>query len=111
MKAALWLRVSDPGQTMENQLAPIQEYAERRGLHVVHVYEDTGVSAYQGKQEKYLSEVLKDARLGRFEVLLCWSLDRMSREGPRKRIADRSQVWRCRLPGVEPPGALDRSGR
>jgi DNA invertase Pin-like site-specific DNA recombinase len=113
LKAALWLRVSDPGQTTENQLAPIQEYAERRGLHVVHVYDVTGVSGYQGKQEKYLSEVLKDARLGRFEVLLCWSLDRMSREGPESvlRIVRKfgdvgCQVWSLQEPWTEAGGDL-----
>ena len=81
MKAAIWLRVSDPTrQTPENQLAPLRAEAERRGLEVVKVYE-VGERAYQGAHLKALSEVYADARLGQFKVLMCWSLDRLSRQG------------------------------
>ena len=30
MKAALWLRVSDPDQTTEDQLAPLLDHSQRR---------------------------------------------------------------------------------
>ena len=56
-KAAIWLRVSTGEQTTENQLAPLQEYAARRGLEVVTVYDMTGVSA-RGQQQAALHEVL-----------------------------------------------------
>ena len=80
-KAGLWLRVSDPKkQTPENQIGPLQAEAKRRSLEVVKVY-CVGESAYQGAHLKALSEVYADARLGRFQVLLCWSLDRLSRQG------------------------------
>lgn len=82
MKAALWLRVSDPGQqTAENQRAPLEAEAQRRGLEISKVYE-VGESAYQGRHQAALSKVYRDARAGRFRVLLVWSLDRLSREGP-----------------------------
>ena len=37
--AAIWLRVSDPGQHTENQLPDLQGWAERRVLEVVQVYQ------------------------------------------------------------------------
>ena len=80
MKAAIWCRVSDPGQHTENQLAELQVWAERRGMDVVQVYQVTE-SGWKGAQQKYLSAVYRDARAGRFDVLLVWALDRLSREG------------------------------
>jgi DNA invertase Pin-like site-specific DNA recombinase len=80
MKAAIWLRVSDPGQHAENQLPELQVWAERRGLEVVQVYQVTE-SAYRGAHQKALTEVYQDARSGKFQVLLVWALDRLSREG------------------------------
>ena len=81
MKAAIWLRVSTDEQTTANQLAPLAEYAERRGLEVVEVFDISGVSAFGGKQDVFLRKVYEQARRGKFQVLLCWSLDRLSRDG------------------------------
>jgi DNA invertase Pin-like site-specific DNA recombinase len=46
-RAALYVRVStsDRGQTVENQLQPLQEAAGRLGWTVVAIYRDEGVSA------------------------------------------------------------------
>jgi DNA invertase Pin-like site-specific DNA recombinase len=45
-RAALYVRVStsDRGQSVENQLAPLQEAAGRLGWAVVAVYRDEGIS-------------------------------------------------------------------
>ena len=80
-RAALWLRVSTEEQETDNQLQALQTEAKRRGFDVVQVY-DVSESAYQGAHQKALSDVYSDARVGKFEVLLIWSLDRLSREGP-----------------------------
>ncbi len=82
MKCALWLRVShDTGdQTTENQEAPLREWADRLGLEVIKVYSVEG-SAWKGAHRKALALAHQDARLGRFKVVLLWSLDRVSREG------------------------------
>ena len=37
--AAIWLRVSDQGQHIENQLPDLEAWAKSRGLHVVHMYQ------------------------------------------------------------------------
>lgn len=44
------------------------------------VYDMTGVSA-RGQQQAALHEVLIRARQGQFTALLCWALDRLTREG------------------------------
>jgi putative DNA-invertase from lambdoid prophage Rac len=80
-KAALWVRVSDPTQHPDNQLPDLRSLALRRGLEVVKVYE-MQESAWRGAHRKLLTEVHNDARLGKFDFLILWSLDRLSREGP-----------------------------
>ena len=81
MKAAILTRVSDPDtQTTENQVAPLETEAERRGHDVVRRY-SFGASAYQGAHKRALEEMFADARAGRFNILLVWALARLSREG------------------------------
>jgi putative DNA-invertase from lambdoid prophage Rac len=81
-KAGLWLRVSDPNtQHTDNQLPDLQSLALRRGLEVVKVYA-LQESAWRGAHQKLLTEVYNDARLGKFDFLIVWGLDRLSREGP-----------------------------
>ncbi len=81
VKAALWARVSDPTkQTTDNQLAPLESEAARRGYEVAKTY-TVGESAFQGAHRKALNQVYADAMRGRFKVLIVWSLDRLSREG------------------------------
>lgn len=81
-KAALWLRVSDPGiQTVENQRPALEALARRRGWQVVRVFE-VGASAYKGAHLKALGELAEGARRGEYHVVVVWALDRLSREGP-----------------------------
>ncbi|HEY2133643.1 MAG TPA: recombinase family protein [Acetobacteraceae bacterium] len=49
-RAALYVRVStaDKGQTVENQLQPLQEAAARLGWSIVAVHRDEGISGGQG---------------------------------------------------------------
>ena len=74
--AAIWLRVSDPGQNAENQLPDLEAWAERRGLAVAQVYQ-LQESGWRGAHQKVLTEVYWDARKGWFQVLLVWSLARL----------------------------------
>jgi DNA invertase Pin-like site-specific DNA recombinase len=47
VKAALWLRVSDPSvQTVANQRPELEALAERRGWEIARVFE-VGASAYK----------------------------------------------------------------
>ncbi len=38
-------------------------------------------SGWKGQQHKQLTELYQDAHLGKFQYVLCWALDRLSREG------------------------------
>ena len=80
MKAAIWLRVSTGEQHAENQLPDLQAWATRRGWEVSKVYE-VQESAWKGAHQKALTQVYQDARQGKFQMLLVWALDRLSREG------------------------------
>jgi putative DNA-invertase from lambdoid prophage Rac len=79
-RAAIWARVSTEDQTTANQLEQLREMAARRGWTVVTEHVVTG-SAWTGKHRATLDDALRGARLGEFDVLLVWSLDRISREG------------------------------
>jgi len=59
VEVALWNRVSDPGQHTENQLAVLQDWARRREMEIVQVYE-LQESAWQGAHQKMLSQVYLD---------------------------------------------------
>ena len=48
VQAAIWLRVSEQSQTTLNQLGPLRDYAEWKGLEVEEVYDVSGVRACRG---------------------------------------------------------------
>jgi DNA invertase Pin-like site-specific DNA recombinase len=78
--AALYLRVSTDGQTVDNQRLALEAVCEQRGWEVVEVYADKGVSGAKGRNQRPgLDALLKDAARGRFNVVLAWALDRLGR--------------------------------
>lgn len=80
MKAALYVRASTNEQQTDNQLPALEDYAERRGFEVIRIYSENETAWKAGHQAE-LAKLLEDARKGRFEVVLVWALDRLSREG------------------------------
>ena len=96
-KVAILCRVSDPGQQTDNQLGALTAWAERRGFEVAVTYQFQE-SAWKGAHQKQLSQVYRDARIGKFQVLLVWALDRLSREGP---LATLEIVHRLGQSGVQ----------
>jgi DNA invertase Pin-like site-specific DNA recombinase len=77
MKAAIYARVSTLDQEPENQLAELRRYSEARGLMAAE-YIDKGVSGAKDRRPA-LDALLADARRRRFDVLVCWRLDRLGR--------------------------------
>src|SRR5713226_5769822 len=77
MKAAIYARVSTLDQEPENQLAELRRYAEARGWTAVE-YVDKGVSGAKDRRPA-LDRLIADATRRRFDVLLCWRLDRLGR--------------------------------
>ena len=81
-KARLWLRVSNQDQQIENQRLGLKRLCDQRGYTVDREYVAEGVSAWTGDQRVLLEEALRDARAGRYDFLVVWALDRITREGP-----------------------------
>ena len=77
MRAAIYARVSTLDQHVENQLTELRSYAERRDWTAVE-YVDKGVSGARDRRPA-LDDLLKAARRRRFDVLVCWRLDRLGR--------------------------------
>ena len=79
-RAALYLRVSTDGQTVDNQRLALEAVCEQRGWQMVQVYADNGISGAKGRNQRPgLDALLKDASRGRFDVVMAWALDRLSR--------------------------------
>src|SRR5688572_1338845 len=78
MKAAIYARVSTFDQEPENQLAELRRYAKARGWDAQE-FVDRGVSGAKDKRPS-LDALVKDAKCRRFDVLICWRLDRLGRD-------------------------------
>ena len=76
-RAAVYVRVSTHDQEVENQLEELRRYIAARGWEA-HEYVDEGVSGAL-EQRPALDELLRDAKRRRFDVLVCWRLDRLGR--------------------------------
>jgi DNA invertase Pin-like site-specific DNA recombinase len=77
VRAALYSRVSTLEQEPENQTGELRRFAEARGWTVVE-YLDHGVSGAKERRPA-LDQLIADARRRRFDVLVCWRLDRLGR--------------------------------
>jgi DNA invertase Pin-like site-specific DNA recombinase len=79
-RAALYVRVSTDGQTVENQTRELRQIAERRGWEIVETYSDAGVSGSKGRDKRPgLNQMLKDASRRKFDVAMAWAIDRLGR--------------------------------
>lgn len=80
MKVAIYARVSTDEQTEENQIAPLLNFAGQRGYEVHEIYREQA-SAWKNGHQRELSRLFEDARRGKFQIVLVWALDRLTREG------------------------------
>ncbi len=76
-RAAIYARVSTFDQTTENQIIELRRYARTRGW-TAGEYVDEGVSGSTDHRPA-LDKLLRDAKRRRFDVLVCWRLDRLGR--------------------------------
>lgn len=81
MRVALYARVSksDGSQDTENQTRQLRQFADSQGWTVVHQYVDRA-SGKRGDREQF-QKMFAGASRREFDILLFWSLDRLSREG------------------------------
>jgi DNA invertase Pin-like site-specific DNA recombinase len=79
-KVCLYCRVSTTYQTSENQLRELRAVAERMGYEIVPEFIDNGISGAKSiKDRPALEEMMKLATQRKFEMVMCWSIDRLGR--------------------------------
>jgi DNA invertase Pin-like site-specific DNA recombinase len=79
MKIAVYARVSTDKQDTENQLVQLREFAAKQGWHIVREYVDYESGSKSDRIE--FRRMFEDASRRKFDLVLFWALDRLSREG------------------------------
>lgn len=81
MIAAIYSRKSKftgKGESIENQIQLCMDYAKNMGITEFLIYEDEGFSGKSTDRPKF-KEMLSDAKEKKFDYLICYRLDRISR--------------------------------
>lgn len=99
MKVAIYTRVSTDKQDAANQLPQLREFAAKQGWQIVKEYSDAGESGTKSDRAALL-QMFEDASRKKFDLVLFWALDRLSREGTFKTLQylNRLDFLRRRLP-------------
>lgn len=84
MKVAIYSRVSKESSDNTNQLLVLREYCQKMNYQVVVEYIDI-VSGGSANRPEF-NKMMKDASKRKFDLLLFFALDRLTREGTRKTI-------------------------
>jgi DNA invertase Pin-like site-specific DNA recombinase len=83
MRVAIYARVStdDKGQDPENQLRQLRAWCASAGHEIVNEYVDHASGGKGAGKRPEFSALLAEAHKRQFDLVLCWALDRLSREG------------------------------
>ena len=84
-KVAIYCRVStveqaEEGYSIDEQRRRNIEYCEKEGHEVFKVYEDRGISGKNISGRPGLKDLLQDANAGKFDLVIVWKLNRISRK-------------------------------
>lgn len=84
-KVAIYCRVStveqaEEGYSIDEQKIRNIEYCEKEGYEVFKVYEDRGISGKNISGRPGLKELLRDANDKKFDLVIAWKLNRLSRK-------------------------------
>ena len=95
MNTALYARVStkDKGQETENQLVQLREFAAKQGWQITREYIDCETGSKSDRQE--FQAMFADASRRKFDLVLFWSLDRLSREGVLETLQHLNRLTAC----------------
>ncbi len=95
MKIALYARVStkDKGQETENQLVQLREFAAKQGWTITREYIDRETGGTSDRAE--FQAMFADASRRKFDLVLFWSLDRLSREGVLETLQHLNRLTGC----------------
>jgi DNA invertase Pin-like site-specific DNA recombinase len=79
-RIAIYARVSTDKQSTENQLLELRTLCNQLGYTIVQEYTDNGISGAKSRDERpALDLLLKDATRRKFDMVMCWSIDRLGR--------------------------------
>jgi DNA invertase Pin-like site-specific DNA recombinase len=79
-RVALYVRVSTDLQTTVNQEIELNTVAQRAQWEIVETYADKGISGARGRKDRpAFDRLLRDASRRRFDLIACWSVDRLGR--------------------------------
>jgi DNA invertase Pin-like site-specific DNA recombinase len=92
MRVAIYVRVSSEEQDAVNQFNQLQPFAAGLG-ELVRTYNDTATGKNGDRKE--FKRMLADAGRRRFDCLIFWALDRLTREGPLKTLLYLEQLSAC----------------
>jgi DNA invertase Pin-like site-specific DNA recombinase len=83
MRVAIYARVSteDKGQDPENQLRQLRAWCASAGHQVAREYVDHASGGKGAEKRPEFAAMLADAHKRQFDLVICWALDRLSREG------------------------------
>lgn len=79
MRIAIYTRVSTDKQDAKNQATQLREFAARQGWEIVREYVDHETGSTCERRE--FQQMFADGSRRRFDLVLFWALDRLSREG------------------------------
>lgn len=82
---AIYTRVStneqaEEGYSIDEQKRLLTEWCEKKGYEVYKCYSDRGISGKNIKSRPALKELLKDAEDKKFEMVISWKINRISRK-------------------------------
>jgi putative DNA-invertase from lambdoid prophage Rac len=111
--AAVYLRVSTEEQNTENQLPSIEAYAKWKGIEIKEIYSENESAWRQGHQHE-LARFLNDIRLGRrkYDLLIIWALDRLSRQGTGAliQLVNSIELCKCHVVSIQESWTQDDAG-
>jgi DNA invertase Pin-like site-specific DNA recombinase len=83
VRAAYYLRISTETQELDNQRGEILPFIERRGWKLINTFEDVMSGRKTEKDRPGFAAMLKAAHQRKFDIVVFWALDRLTREGTR----------------------------
>ena len=88
----IYARVSTRDQECQSQIDQLKDYAQKQGWKIAETIVDVASGGKGVNERPGLDKVFQLAHKKKFDVLLFWALDRLSREGSRKTIQYLTQL-------------------
>jgi len=95
MRCVIYARVSTDDQTTENQIIQLKEYAAKQEWEIVEIITDVCSGGKAAEERQGLNKVFTMAHKKLYDVVLFYSLCRLSREGVRETLTYLTRLNDC----------------